>query len=149
MVRPRNVSCTDVAARSSRLQDSRDRRVFTQTIHASKQAASALQEAGLGGAAAIHSGLDRASRQSVLAGFRDGALRVVTAPQVLDEGVDVPAADLAVILASSRSRRQMIQRMGRVLRRKPDGTLASSSLSTSRARSRTRLSAPTRPSWTR
>jgi superfamily II DNA or RNA helicase len=48
----------------------------------------------------------------------------VTAPQVLDEGVDVPAADLAVILASSRSRRQMIQRMGRVLRRKPERTLA-------------------------
>jgi superfamily II DNA or RNA helicase len=43
---------------------------------------------------------------------------------VLDEGIDVPAADLAVILAASRSRRQMVQRMGRVLRRKPDGRLA-------------------------
>ena len=43
---------------------------------------------------------------------------------MLDEGVDVPAADLAVILAASRSRRQMIQRMGRVLRRKPDGRAA-------------------------
>ena len=52
------------------------------------------------------------------------AAGAVTAPQVLDEGVDVPAADLAVILAASRSRRQMIQRMGRVLRRKPDGRLA-------------------------
>ena len=51
-------------------------------------------------------------------------LRVLTAPQVLDEGVDVPAADLGVILAASRSRRQMIQRMGRVLRRKPDGSVA-------------------------
>ena len=51
-------------------------------------------------------------------------MRAVTAPQVLDEGVDVPAADLAVILAASRSRRQMIQRMGRVLRRKPDGRVA-------------------------
>jgi superfamily II DNA or RNA helicase len=40
---------------------------------------------------------------------------------VLDEGVDVPAADLAVVLAASRSRRQMVQRMGRVLRRKDDG----------------------------
>lgn len=48
----------------------------------------------------------------------------MTAPQVLDEGIDVPAADLAVILATSRSRRQMVQRMGRVLRPKPDGRRA-------------------------
>lgn len=97
--------------------------VFTQTIRSAERAASALHEVGLA-AAAVHSGLDPASRRSVLAGFRDGDTRVVTAPQVLDEGIDVPAADLAVILASSRSRRQMIQRMGRVLRRKPDGRLA-------------------------
>lgn len=43
---------------------------------------------------------------------------------VLDEGVDLPEADLAIIVAASRTRRQMIQRMGRVLRRKPDGRLA-------------------------
>jgi len=97
--------------------------VFTQTIDGAERAATALREAEVG-AAAVHSGLDRATRLSVLAGFRDGRLQVVTAPQVLDEGVDVPAADLAVILASSRSRRQMIQRMGRVLRPKPDGRVA-------------------------
>lgn len=45
----------------------------------------------------------------------------MTAPQVLDEGIDVPAADLGIVLGASHSRRQMIQRMGRVLRRKPDG----------------------------
>ena len=97
--------------------------VFTQTIGGAERAAAALRSAGLG-AAAIHSGLERAGRLSVLADFRDGGLQVVTAAQVLDEGVDVPAADLAVILASSQSRRQMIQRMGRVLRRKSDGRLA-------------------------
>ncbi len=43
---------------------------------------------------------------------------------MLDEGIDVPAADLAVIVGASRSRRQMIQRMGRVLRRKTDGRRA-------------------------
>ena len=49
---------------------------------------------------------------------------MLAAPRVLDEGIDVPAADLAVIVGASRSRRQMIQRMGRVLRRKPDGRRA-------------------------
>ena len=34
----------------------------------------------------------------------------------LDEGVDIPAADYALILASSSNRREYIQRRGRVLR---------------------------------
>ncbi len=97
--------------------------VFSQTIESAERAAASLRKFSLG-AAAVHSGLDGASRSSVLEGFRAGRLKVLTAPQVLDEGVDVPAADLAVILAASRSRRQMIQRMGRVLRRKPDGRMA-------------------------
>jgi superfamily II DNA or RNA helicase len=56
-----------------------------------------------------------------MAGFKAGTLTALCAPEILDEGVDVPAADLAIILAASRSRRQMVQRMGRVMRRKPDG----------------------------
>lgn len=48
----------------------------------------------------------------------------MSAPRVLDEGIDVPAADLAVIVGASRTRRQMVQRMGRVLRVKVDGRLA-------------------------
>ena len=43
---------------------------------------------------------------------------------ILDEGVDLPAAHLGIILAASQSRRQMVQRMGRVLRRKADGRFA-------------------------
>jgi superfamily II DNA or RNA helicase len=97
--------------------------VFTLGIAAAEQAARDLRALGLT-AEALHSGLDRAARRSVLARFASGDVRVATAPQVLDEGIDVPAADLAVVLAASRSRRQMTQRMGRVLRRKPDGRLA-------------------------
>lgn len=97
--------------------------VFTQTIVAASRAAALLRAHGLT-SDTVHSGLDASERRSVLSRFAAGGLQVVTAPQVLDEGVDVPAADLAVILAASRSRRQMVQRMGRVLRRKPDGRLA-------------------------
>jgi superfamily II DNA or RNA helicase len=96
---------------------------FTQSIAAAENAATRLRNSGVR-AEAIHSQLGPAERRCVLTRFGAGSLQVVTAPQVLDEGVDVPAADLAVILAASRSRRQMIQRMGRVLRRKPDGRSA-------------------------
>lgn len=94
--------------------------VFTQSITGAERAAGVLRSGGVT-AAAVHSALDRSARRAVLARYEAGDLRVVTAPQVLDEGVDVPAADLGIILATSRSRRQMIQRMGRVLRRKADG----------------------------
>lgn len=97
--------------------------VFTQSIAAAERAAATLGAAGLV-AEAIHSGQPTDLRRAGLARFAAGEARVVIAPQVLDEGVDVPAADLAVILAASRSRRQMVQRMGRILRRKPDGRLA-------------------------
>ena len=63
-------------------------------------------------------------RRKVFAGFEDGTHELVAAPRLLDEGIDVPAADLAIVLASSRSKRQMIQRMGRVVRRKDDCRIA-------------------------
>jgi superfamily II DNA or RNA helicase len=60
----------------------------------------------------------REEREKILDGFKAGRyLRVVTS-QVLDEGVNVPDASLAVILSGTGSGRQFIQRLGRVLRKK-------------------------------
>ena len=56
--------------------------------------------------------------------FGAGRISALAAARVLDEGVDVPEADLAVIISASKTRRQMIQRMGRVLRLKADGRKA-------------------------
>ncbi|MFC3982710.1 DEAD/DEAH box helicase family protein [Streptosporangium jomthongense] len=44
---------------------------------------------------------------------------IVVAIRCLDEGVDIPSATHALILASSRNPREFIQRRGRVLRRAP------------------------------
>ena len=93
--------------------------VFTGSIETAEIAASALAVQGLQ-AESVHSRLGAAARREVLRRFADGDLQVIAAPRVLDEGVDVPEADLAVIVGASRSQRQMIQRMGRVLRTKPD-----------------------------
>jgi superfamily II DNA or RNA helicase len=93
--------------------------VFTQSIDGSERAARVLAGCGLQ-ADVMHSGLSGLQRREVLARFAAGDTRVLAAPRVLDEGIDVPVADLAVIVGASRSRRQMVQRMGRVLRRKPD-----------------------------
>jgi RNA polymerase primary sigma factor len=66
----------------------------------------------------------RMERKQVLTGFEDGTHELVAAPRLLDEGIDVAAADLAMVFATSRSRRQMVQRRGRVLRLKEDNRLA-------------------------
>ena len=97
--------------------------VFTQSIATSERAALVLGRYGLR-AGVMHSSLASKVRRETLRQFAAGELPVLSAPRVLDEGIDVPAADLAIIVGASRSRRQMIQRMGRVLRRKPDGRRA-------------------------
>ncbi|MCK4399480.1 DEAD/DEAH box helicase, partial [Candidatus Bathyarchaeota archaeon] len=61
----------------------------------------------------------KAEREEVLGGFRDGTYRRIVTSRVLDEGVDVPDASMAVIISGSGSNRQFIQRLGRILRKTP------------------------------
>ena len=53
----------------------------------------------------------------IIADFRAGVLRVLTAKRVLDEGVNIPEIQRVFILASTTVERQWIQRRGRILRR--------------------------------
>ncbi|MBY4111454.1 DEAD/DEAH box helicase [Rhodococcus fascians] len=92
--------------------------VFSETKASAEAGSAVLREYGVQ-SSAYSSGLDRLARTRVLQQFRSGALTNLVAPKVLDEGIDVPAVDVGVITASSSSRRQMTQRMGRVLRLKP------------------------------
>jgi superfamily II DNA or RNA helicase len=55
-------------------------------------------------------------RKEILDRFRTGRYRAIIASDVLNEGVDVPEANVAVILAGSASPREYVQRLGRVLR---------------------------------
>src|SRR4029077_17897160 len=60
----------------------------------------------------------------ILDDLRVRKLDAVASPRLLDEGVDVPDANLGVVMSASRPRRQMIQRMGLILRRKRPGIAA-------------------------
>lgn len=62
----------------------------------------------------------RAERQALLRRFTTGDdLKCLIAMRCLDEGVDIPDARIAYILASSTNPRQFIQRRGRLLRQVP------------------------------
>jgi len=61
---------------------------------------------------------DDNERKAVLEGFRSGKFRAIVTSRVLEEGVDVPDANIAIILSGTASKREFIQRLGRVLRPK-------------------------------
>ena len=61
-----------------------------------------------------------AERRAILAGFRSGELTKLVTGRVLNEGVDVPDASVAIVASGSASMREYVQRLGRVLRPKPE-----------------------------
>ena len=62
-------------------------------------------------------------RSAILAGLAAGTYAAVATSKVLNEGVDVPDANVAIVVSGSGSVREHVQRLGRVLRKK-EGKLA-------------------------
>ena len=56
-------------------------------------------------------------RHEILTCFREGKYKTLVTSHVLNEGVDVPDARIAILLSGTGSAREYIQRLGRVLRR--------------------------------
>ncbi|WP_411963516.1 DEAD/DEAH box helicase family protein [Haloferax sp. YSMS24] len=63
-------------------------------------------------------------RREILDRFRDGTYDTVVAANVLDEGVDVPDANVGILISGSGSEREFTQRLGRILRPKADDSTA-------------------------
>jgi superfamily II DNA or RNA helicase len=67
----------------------------------------------------VHSEMPRTEVQRSLNRFRSARYGVLVAPKMLDEGIDVPDAEIGINVASSKTRLQLVQRMGRILRKQP------------------------------
>jgi superfamily II DNA or RNA helicase len=59
-------------------------------------------------------------RHGILSRFREGSYRAVVTSRVLNEGIDVPSATIGIVLSGTGSRREYVQRLGRILRRGND-----------------------------
>ena len=59
---------------------------------------------------------DVKERRSILDAFDDGTLPVIVTSRVLNEGVDMPSAEVAIVLSGTGTVREHVQRLGRILR---------------------------------
>jgi len=102
------------------LNDHRDERIIVFTAH--NELAYDVSERFLIPTITHQTGA--AERRKILERFREGTYTRIATSNVLDEGVDVPDANVAVVLSGSGSEREFTQRLGRILRPTADGNRA-------------------------
>lgn len=89
--------------------------IFHEDVEACNLIYQVLVENGVR-AGIYHSRLKLKERVTVLAAYRKGSVQVLVTCKALDEGFNVPETEIGIIAASTATRRQRIQRLGRVLR---------------------------------
>lgn len=55
-------------------------------------------------------------REHLIKAFKDGDYQALVAMKCLDEGIDIPSAEVGIVMASSTNPREYIQRIGRIIR---------------------------------
>ncbi len=109
---------TRIVADSFKINPDRRALIFHERVDSASQLARALElELPSVGIALENSKLPSSVRNEALSSFRTGKSKILVSVKSLIEGIDVPEADLGVLVASSSSIRQRIQTLGRVLRR--------------------------------
>lgn len=89
--------------------------VFHEDIQACNLIYEVLAQNGVK-AGVYHSRMRLRERAMMLAAYRAGVIEVLVTCRALDEGFNVPETQIGIIAASTATRRQRIQRLGRVLR---------------------------------
>ena len=92
--------------------------VFHESIESAEKICHLLNQKG-NYALTYHSKMTDAIRRDNLLRFKNGTCNVLITCRALDEGANIPEANLGIIAASTKSDRQRIQRLGRVLRKAP------------------------------
>lgn len=62
----------------------------------------------------------KSEREEILRKFKQGKYKVIVSSRVLDEGINVPEANVGIIISGTGSSREYTQRLGRLLRPRPN-----------------------------
>lgn len=97
--------------------------IFTSPAHI-RDAMNILLELNINGAAIVanvdskaKNGEQLSERQIIIEQFKKRKIQVIVAIKCMDEGIDIPSADTAILMSSTTNPREYIQRIGRVIRR--------------------------------
>ncbi|AGM02893.1 DEAD/DEAH box helicase [Amycolatopsis keratiniphila] len=91
--------------------------VFCRTVEHAERLAELLDHTPLwSGAQAVHAALSKRERQRRLLAFRAGDIPILTAVDILNEGVDIPDVNILCFARVTHSRRIFVQQLGRGLR---------------------------------
>lgn len=93
--------------------------VFSRTINHAEEFAQLLRERGWARAEALSNRQTKRERNILMSEFADGRVPIITAVDVLNEGVDVPDVNILCFLRVTHSRRIFVQQLGRGLRLRP------------------------------
>lgn len=92
--------------------------IFTQYVEQAKEISNRL------GAYLLTGEVPPEKRKRILREFKDADKGILVVTTVGDEGLDIPDANVGIIVSGTGSRRQFVQRLGRILRPKKGGNEA-------------------------
>lgn len=92
--------------------------IFGERISQAEELYRLLQEVFPEKTGRLHSKMGSQANKNVLERFRTGSIRILIACKAIDEGFDVPDSTVGIILSGTSTKRQRIQRLGRIIRRK-------------------------------
>lgn len=92
--------------------------IFGERICQAEELYQFLQERYPGQVGRYHYKMGQQANKNSIERFRTGTIRILIACKSMDEGVDVPDAAVGIILSGASTKRQRIQRLGRIIRKK-------------------------------
>jgi superfamily II DNA or RNA helicase len=106
------------ALQIARLEKDQKILIFHESIEKAEEIHTQLKSEGFS-VGIYHSQIQGPLRRETLYRYKRGMIRILISCRALDEGVDIPDANVAIIAAYTSSLRQRVQRLGRVLRKHP------------------------------
>lgn len=63
---------------------------------------------------------NKSEREHIISKFKSKGYQAIVAIKCMDEGIDIPTADVGILMASSTNPREYVQRIGRIIRQSPN-----------------------------